>query len=198
MEVNYKIKKYNHLIVSPHYTRNVLYNLIEAEIENHKNGLPSGIRIKLNNMSDYPMIDKLYEASQAGVSVKIIARGICCLIPGVEGLSENIEVISIVDKFLEHPRVFIFENQGDAKVYISSADFMTRNLDRRVEIGCPIYDPEIKQEIVDTFAISWQDNVKARIISATQDNAYRECQGEPALRSQFEMYSYYQKKFNQV
>ncbi|MDC7997744.1 polyphosphate kinase 1 [Gilvibacter sediminis] len=198
LEVNYKIKKYNHLIVSPHYTRNVLYNLIEAEIENHKKGLPSGIQIKLNNMSDYPMIDKLYEASQAGVSIKIIARGICCLIPGVEGLSENIEVISIVDKFLEHPRVFIFENQGDPKVYISSADFMTRNLDRRVEIGCPIYDPDIKQEIIDTFDISWKDNVKARVISAAQDNAYREREEEPALRSQFEMYTYYQKKLNQV
>lgn len=194
LEVNYKIKKYNHLMVSPHYTRNVLYNLIEDEIENHRNGLPSGIKIKLNNLSDYPMIDKLYEASQAGVPIKLIARGICCLIPGIVGVSENIEVISIVDKFLEHPRVFIFENQGDPKIYISSADFMTRNLDRRVEIGCPIYDPEIKQEIMDTFDISWRDNVKARVISEKQDNAYRKRNGENPIRSQFEMYSYYQQK----
>ena len=197
LEVNYAIKKYNHLIVSPHYTRNVLYNLIDGEIKNHKEGLPSGIKIKLNNMSDYPIIDKLYEASQAGVPIKIIARGICCLIPGVEGLSENIEIISIVDKFLEHPRLFIFENAGDQKIYISSADFMTRNLDRRVEIGCPIYDPDIKQEIVDTFEISWKDNVKARIISAQQDNAYRKNNGAPAFRSQFEMYTYYQNKLAQ-
>ena len=119
------------------------------------------------------------------------------MIPGVEGLSENIEAISIVDKFLEHPRVFIFENQGDHKIYISSADFMTRNLDRRVEIGCPIYDPEIKQEIMDTFDISWRDNVKARILSAAQDNAYRKSNGDPAFRSQFEMYTYYQNKLSQ-
>ena len=197
LEVNYKIKQYNHLMVSPHYTRNALYNLIDAEIENRKNGLPSGIKIKLNNLSDYPMIDKLYEASQAGVPIQLIARGICCLIPGVEGLSENIEAISIVDKFLEHPRVFIFENQGDHKIYISSADFMTRNLDRRVEIGCPIYDPEIKQEIMDTFDISWRDNIKARILSAAQDNAYRKSNGDPAFRSQFEMYTYYQNKLSQ-
>ena len=140
------------------------------------------------------MIDKLYEASQAGVPIKLIARGICCLIPGIVGVSENIEVISIVDKFLEHPRVFIFENQGDPKIYISSADFMTRNLDRRVEIGCPIYDPDIKQEIMDTFDISWRDNVKARVISEKQDNAYRKRNGETPIRSQFEMYSYYQQK----
>ncbi|MGA8855343.1 MAG: polyphosphate kinase 1, partial [Christiangramia sp.] len=147
-ETNYKVNKYKHLIVSPHYTRNAIYNLIQTEIDNAKNGKPAGIRLKLNSLSDNGVIDKLYNASKAGVKIKLLIRGICCLIPGVEGLSENIEAISIVDKFLEHPRVFIFENNNDPKVYISSADFMTRNLDQRVEISCPIYDEDIKKELI--------------------------------------------------
>ncbi len=194
-QVNYQIKKYRHLIVSPHYTRNALYSLIDNEIENHKKGLSSEILLKLNSLSDFKMIDRLYEASRAGVQIRLIVRGICCLIPGVEGMSENIEVISIVDKFLEHPRLFIFDNAGDTKVYISSADFMGRNLDNRVEISCPIYDNDIKQELIDTFEISWADNVKARIISANQDNAYRNGSG-PRIRSQFELYDYYKNKLD--
>ena len=192
-EVNYRIKKYNHLIVSPHYTRNALYHLIDTEIENHINGLPSGIKLKLNSLSDFKMIDKLYDASRAGVPVQLIVRGICCLIPGVDGMSENIEVISIVDKFLEHPRLYIFENAGTPKYYISSADLMGRNLDNRVEIACPIYDKEIQQELLDTFVISWNDNIKARVISEKQDNAYRKNDSEP-VRSQFKLYEYYQEK----
>ena len=170
-----------------------LRQIIDTEIENHRNGLPSGIRIKMNSLSDFKMIDRLYAASRAGVQIKLIVRGICCLVPGVEGMSENIEVISIVDKFLEHPRMYIFDNGGDPKYYISSADFMGRNLDNRVEISCPIYDPDIKQELDDTFSISWQDNVKARIISEAGDNAYRR-NDAPALRSQLKLYEYYQQK----
>ncbi|RLD28471.1 MAG: polyphosphate kinase 1, partial [Bacteroidetes bacterium] len=193
LEVNYRIKKYNHLLVSPHYMRNALYHLIEIEIENHKNGLPSGIRLKMNSLSDFRMIDKLYDASRAGVKVQLIVRGICCLIPGVKGMSENIEVISIVDKFLEHPRLFIFESAGDPKFYISSADLMRRNLDLRVEIACPIYDEGIKEQLTDTFNISWSDNVKARIISDKSDNVYRS-NNNSKIRSQFKMYEYYQEK----
>ncbi|GAB5399412.1 MAG: polyphosphate kinase 1 [Aureisphaera sp.] len=192
-EVNYRIKKYNHLMVSPHYTRNTLYHLIDTEVENHEKGLPSGIKLKVNSLSDFKMIDKLYNASRAGVKIQLIVRGICCLIPGVEGMSENIEVISIIDKFLEHPRLYIFENAGDPKYYISSADLMSRNLDNRVEIACPIYNTEIQQELLDTFAINWNDNVKARIISDKQDNAYRKNDLEP-VRSQFKLYEYYQEK----
>lgn len=192
-EVNYRIKKYRHLLVSPHYTRNALYHYIDDEIKNHEKGLPSGIRMKMNSLSDFKMIDKLYDASRAGVKIQLIVRGICCLIPGVEGMSENIEVISIVDKFLEHPRLFIFENAGAPKFYISSADLMARNLDNRVEIGCPIYDEDIKQELVDTFNICWSDNVKARVISEKQDNAYRKTDG-PQVRSQFQLYDYYLQK----
>ncbi|MCW5520789.1 polyphosphate kinase 1 [Aureitalea sp. L0-47] len=194
-EVNYLIKKYRHLIVSPHYTRNAINNLIETEIKNHKAGLPSGIKLKLNSLSDFKMIDKLYDASRAGVKVKLIVRGLCCLIPGVEGMSENIEVISIVDKFLEHPRLFIFENAGDPKYFISSADLMQRNLDHRVELTCPIYDEDIKQELNDTFEISWNDNVKARIIARDSDNEYRR-NNEPSVRSQFRLYEYYLEKLN--
>ena len=192
-EVNYKIKKYNHLIVSPHYTRNAIYSLIEAEILNNIKGKKSGIRLKLNSLSDYRMIDRLYAASRAGVKVQLIIRGICCLIPGVKGMSENIEVISIVDKFLEHPRLYIFENDGNQKMYISSADFMGRNLDNRVEISCPIYDEAIKQEINDTFNICWSDNVKARMINDKQDNAYRK-NDNVKVRSQFATYEYYKNK----
>ena len=192
-EVNYLVRQYRHLIVSPHYTRNAIYHLIETEIKNKKAGLPSGIKLKLNSLSDFKMIDKLYEASRAGVKIKMIVRGICCLIPGVKGMSENIEAISIVGKLLEHPRMFIFENGGNTKVYISSADFMGRNLDNRVEITCPIYDSDIKKELLENFEIGWRDNVKARLISDKNDNAYRK-NNKPPVRSQFKMYDYHLNK----
>ncbi len=192
-ETTYKIYKYKHLIVSPHYTTNAFVKLIDREIANAREGHEAFIRIKMNSFTSYKMVDKLYEASQAGVKIQLIIRGVCCLIPGVEGMSENIEAISIVDKFLEHPRIFIFGNQGDPLVYISSADWMTRNLDNRVEVGCPIYDEDIKHELIDTFEISWRDNVKARIFDGEQDNKYRR-NDLPKLRSQFAMYDYYLKK----
>lgn len=192
-EVNYKINRYKHLIVSPHYTRTSLLKLITTEIENAQAGKKSGIKLKLNSLSDYQMIDKLYEASRAGVKMQLIVRGICCLIPGIQGMSENIEVISIVDKYLEHPRVLIFENDGSNKIFISSADWMTRNLDTRVEITCPIYDFNIQKELLETFDICWRDNVKARVLSIDQDNAYRQIK-KPAVRSQFVLYDYYLDK----
>ncbi len=194
-ETTYKIYKYKHLIVSPHYTTNAFIKLIDREIENANAGKEAYIRIKMNSFTSYRMVDKLYEASAAGVKIQLIVRGINCLIPGVEGMSENIEAISIVDKFLEHPRLFIFANDGDPSVYISSADWMTRNLDNRVEVGCPIYDEEIKRELIDTFEISWKDNVKARIFNEEQNNSYRRNE-LPKLRSQFAMYDYYLAKLN--
>lgn len=196
LEVTYQVKKYNHLIVSPHYTRNAIYKLIDQEIKNKKAGLPSGIRLKMNSLADFKMIDKLYEASRAGVKIKLIVRGICCLIPGVEGMSENIEAISIVGKFLEHSRLYIFENGGDPKVYISSADFMTRNLDHRVEVSCPIYDPDIKNELLENFEIGWQDNVKARIFNIENKNEYRK-NDLPPVKSQYKMYNYYLDKLQE-
>ncbi len=192
-ETNYNIQKYKHLIVSPHYTKKILKQLIDEEIKNAKAGKEAYIKLKMNNITSYKMIDKLYEASRAGVKIQMIVRGICCLVPGIEGMSENIEVISIVDKFLEHPRLFIFGNNGNPKVYISSADWMTRNISFRVEVGCPIYDETIKQELIDTFEISWTDNVKARVIDQAQDNHYRP-HTLPAQRSQVALYEYYQQK----
>jgi polyphosphate kinase len=192
-EVPYKIYKYKHLIVSPHYTKNVFNKLIDNEIANVLVGKEASIKIKMNSFTSYKMVDRLYEASRAGVKVQLIIRGICCLIPGVEGMSENIEAISVVDKFLEHPRLFIFSNDGNPKAYISSADWMTRNLDYRVEVGCPIYDEDVKKELIETFEISWNDNVKSRIFSEKQDNAYRKTKGEE-IRSQFALYDYYKNK----
>ncbi|HSJ11618.1 MAG TPA: polyphosphate kinase 1 [Gillisia sp.] len=196
-EINYKVSRYKHLLVSPHYTRTALIKLITTEIENAQKGKKAGIKLKINSLSDFTLIDKLYEASRAGVKIKLIVRGICSLIPGVPGQSENIEAISILDKFLEHPRVYIFENEGDPKIYISSADWMTRNMDYRVEVSCPIYDERIKNEILETFNISWEDNVKARVHSLNQDNAYRR-NDKPPLRSQFALYEYYQKKLEKI
>lgn len=195
-ETTYKIHKYKHLIVSPHYTKNVFKKLIDKEIQNAKAGKEAYIKIKMNSFTSYKMVDKLYAASRAGVKIQLVIRGICCLIPGVKGMSENIEAISVVDKFLEHPRVFIFGNEGDPKVYISSADWMTRNLDYRVEVGVPIYDKEVRQEILDTFEISWQDNVKARVFSEKHDNAYRKNKNTK-IRSQFTTYEYYQNKLDE-
>jgi len=192
-EINYKINRYKHLLVSPHYTRSALVKFIDKEIKNSSLGLPGRIRLKLNSLSDYDMIDQLYTASRAGVKIDLIVRGICCLIPGIKGMSENIRVISVVDKFLEHPRLYIFENGGDPKVYISSADWMTRNLDRRVEISCPIYDKDIKLELMDTFDICWNDNVKARKLSEHQNNEYVK-NDSPKVRSQVATYEYYVKK----
>jgi polyphosphate kinase len=180
-------------VVSPHYTKSVFKRLIDKEIVNAKAGKEAYIKIKMNSFTSYSMVDKLYEASNAGVKIQLIIRGICCLIPGIKGMSENIEAISIVDKFLEHPRVFIFCNDGDPSVFISSADWMTRNLDNRVEVGCPIYDEDIRKELIDTFKISWQDNVKARVFNGKQNNIYRK-NDKAKVRSQFAMYDYYLAK----
>jgi len=198
-DVNYRIHRYKHLIVSPHYTRSKFYKLIDREINNAKVGRPAYINLKMNSLSDYPMIDKLYEASNAGVKIKLQVRGICSLIPGVKGMSENIEAVSIVDYFLEHTRSYIFCNDDDPDVYISSADFMTRNLDGRVEVTCPIYDPEIKKQIIDTFNVGWRGNVKARYHSEKFENIYRKrLEGEPVFRAQHETYNYYRDRLEVI
>ncbi len=189
-KVNYKINTYKHIILSPHYTKTKLFALIDTEIENAKNGKTAYIKLKMNSISSYNMVDKLYEASRAGVKIQMIVRGLCCLVPGIKGMSENIEVISIIDKFLEHTRVYIFANNNDPKIYISSADWMTRNIINRVEVSCPIYDEDIKKELQDLYEICWSDNVKARIINETQDNAYLR-NDKPKVRSQFDTYNYY-------
>jgi polyphosphate kinase len=197
-DVNYRVHRYKHLIVSPHYTRSRFNKLIDREILNALSGRVAYIKLKMNSISDFKMTDKLYEASKAGVKVQLIIRGICCLIPGVKGLSENIEAISIVDNYLEHSRIYIFGNAGEPEVYISSADFMTRNLDARVEVTCPIYDKDIKKELIETFEIGWKANVKARIHSAELQNIYRNRGDEKPFRAQLEMYNYYQNKLDVI
>jgi polyphosphate kinase len=195
-EVNYRLHRYKHIIVSPHYTRSKFYKLISREIQNAKLGRTAYIKLKMNSLSDHKMIDKLYEASNHGVKIQLQIRGICCLIPGIKGMSENIEAISIVDNFLEHSRVYIFGNNGNPEVYISSADFMTRNIDERVEVTCPIYDYDIKKELIDTFDIGWKGNVKARIHSENFDNKYRVRGNNSVFRAQLETYNYYLDKNN--
>lgn len=196
-DVNYRIHRYKHLIVSPHYTRSKFYKLIDREINNAIAGRPAYMNLKMNSLSDTAMIDKLYEASNAGVKIKLQVRGICSLIPGVKGMSENIEAISIVDYLLEHTRCYIFCNNDDPEVYISSADFMTRNLDGRVEVTCPIYDADIKKQIIDTFNVGWKGNVKARYHSDKFDNKYRiRKEGESVFRAQFETYNYYRDRLD--
>ena len=191
IEVSYKLKTFKHLIVSPHNTFNSINRLIDNEILQHNQGKKSGIKLKINNITDYRMIDKLYHASQQGVKIQMIVRGVCCLIPGVKGLSENIEVISIIDRFLEHPRVMIFENDTNPNVYISSADLMTRNMSERVEVGCPIYDLDIKKQIIDTFTIAWSDNVKARFINKEIKQNTIKKRDDSSVRSQRETYNYF-------
>jgi polyphosphate kinase len=197
-DINYRLHRYKHLIVSPHYSRSRFYKLIDREIHNAQAGRPAYINLKMNSLSDFEMIDKLYDASNAGVKMKLQIRGICSLIPGVKGMSENIEAISIVDNFLEHSRVFIFCNDNNPDVFISSADFMTRNLDGRVEVTCPIYQEDIKKQLIDSFEVGWKGNVKARYHSEKLDNKYRiRKENEPVFRAQLETYNYYKNEIEE-
>ncbi|MGB0811683.1 MAG: polyphosphate kinase 1 [Flavobacteriaceae bacterium] len=193
LEASYRVNKYKHLVVSPHSTSSFFTSLIEQEIDHVKNGKTGLIKLKMNSLTNYNIIETLYDASRAGVHIQLIVRGVCCLIPGIKGMSENIEVISVVDKFLEHTRMMIFENDGDPLVYISSADWMTRNLDNRVEVSCPIYDPDIKQDLLDTFAITWDDTVKARLLNGKKPNTYKKSSSEQR-RTQIDMYNHYKNK----
>ena len=190
LEVNYEFKRYKHLIVSPHYTYQRLVELIDNEIKNKVLGKKSRIRLKLNSITNYKIISKLYEASNAGVKIEMIVRGVCCLIPGIKNMSENIKVISVVDKYLEHPRIYIFENSGQPKIYISSADWMTRNFENRIEVSCPIYDTNLQNQILDTFNISWLDNVKSRLVNDFKEKNMTK-KNIINRRSQFETYEYF-------
>jgi polyphosphate kinase len=197
-DINYRLHRYKHLIVSPHYTRSRFYRLIDKEIMYAKLGKPAYIKLKMNSLSDIKMIDKLYEASRAGVKIQLLIRGICSLIPGIKDMSENIEAISIVDNYLEHSRVYIFCNDNNPEVFISSADFMTRNLDGRVEVSCPIYDIDVKKELIDSFDVGWKGNVKARLHSEKLENKYRVRGNDPVFRAQLETYNYYRDKLEVI
>jgi len=185
---------FKHLLVGQFNLRSRLIEAIEREIDNKKAGKTAKILLKMNSLQDPEMIGKLYEASRAGVEIRLIIRGICCLIPGVKGWSENIKVISIVDRFLEHARVFIFHNNGEEAMYLSSADWMTRNLSYRIETVFPIYNELLRQEIRDVMRIQWADNVKARIIDKDDKNKFQFSNEDMAIRSQYELYYYYKRK----
>ncbi|WP_370574317.1 polyphosphate kinase 1 [Methanomethylovorans sp.] len=194
-EHTYKHISYDHLIVAPHYMRNKIYRLINIEIRNARAGKKAYMYLKMNNLVDRRMIEKLYDASQAGVKIRMVIRGICSLVPGIKGLSENIAITSIVDKYLEHSRVFIFCNGGDEKYFISSADWMVRNLDRRVEVAVPIYDISIQKELKQFMETQFADNTKARIINKEQNNKYvKRNLSSDIRRSQDELYTFFNDK----
>jgi len=193
IESPYKHQKYKHLLVSPNSNREGFYALIDREIEFAKAGLEAKFWVKINSISDHGMIEKLYEASQAGVKIRLIVRGINCLKLDDPELSANIEAISIVDRFLEHTRAFCFHNNGKPEYFISSADWMTRNLNRRVEVTAPIYDSKIQRQLRDHFEILWKDNTKARIFDANQSNVYRMLPG-PKIRAQLDLHEYVKKQ----
>ncbi|WEA02056.1 polyphosphate kinase 1 [Mucilaginibacter sp. SJ] len=182
------------LIVSPIDSRPAIYRLIDNEIKNAKAGKQAYMILKMNSLADEDMINKLYQASNAGVKIKMIIRGMCCLIAGVKGYSENIEVISIVDKYLEHARVHIYCNGGKELIYLTSADFMTRNIDNRVEVGFPIYDEKLQQEIRDIIDIQLEDNTKAREINSQNTNKYHKTNSPESHRAQIEIYNYLKNK----
>jgi polyphosphate kinase len=187
-------KGFKNLIVSPLESRNKIYNLINKEISFAKQGKPAYLIFKVNSLADEGIVAKLYQASNAGVKIKLIVRGICCLIPGEKGFSENITVISIVDKFLEHARVFIFGNDGKETMYLSSADLMSRNFEHRVEVGFPVLDDEVKQEIRDIIEFQLQDNVKARDITKLNNNKYHKNRIGNKIRAQVQTYNYLKNK----
>ena len=187
-------KGFKHLIVSPLETRNKLYALIDREIKIAKSGKPAYLIFKVNSLADEGTVEKLYEASNAGVIIKLIVRGICCLVPGVKGYSENITVISIIDRYLEHARVFIYGNSGKEEMYLSSADLMSRNFEHRVEVGFPVLDAEVRQEIRDIIEFQLQDNVKARDITKTNTNKYHKNRLAAKVRAQVQTYNYLKNK----
>ena len=183
-------QNFEHLLVGQFNLRTDLEALIDYEIEQAKAGKTANIILKMNSLQDQAMVKKLYLASQAGVKIKLIIRGICSLVPGLKGISDNIKAISIVDRFLEHARVFIFHHSGEEKTYLSSADWMVRNLSHRVETAFPIYDEGIRQEIRDIINIQLADNVKARILDKNLENEYKRDGSDLAIRSQMETYYY--------
>jgi polyphosphate kinase len=196
MEASLKPYRYEKLIVSPFSMRNFFIKMLSREIRNAKEGKEAWVIIKLNSLVDEAIVKKLYRASQAGVKISLIIRGICVLKPGVEGLSENIHGISIVDRFLEHARVIVFANGGKHQVYITSADWMVRNFDNRVEVACPVENRELKEELMEMLRIELADNVKARYIGGDEANLYVKKNGKK-IRSQSEFYNFLKSRLEE-
>ena len=196
---NYERPVFRHLIVSPYGTRRRFSRLIDREMTLALMGKEGRITLKLNNLVDAEMIEKLYEASQAGVRITLLIRGICSLIPGVPGMSENIEVRSIVGRYLEHVRLLVFGNDGKPEMYISSADWMTRNLDRRVEVSVPVRDPLLQSELAQYLDMQLRDTEKARIIDASMDNRpVKTRKGTQPVDAQQAAYAWYRDRADRI
>ncbi|MEL6390181.1 MAG: polyphosphate kinase 1, partial [Bacteroidota bacterium] len=187
---------FQHMGVGLFNLNSKLEDLIDREVANVRAGGEGYMILKMNSLQDPKMIKKLYAASQAGVKIDLIVRGICSLVPGVAGISDNISGISIVDRYLEHARVFVFHNNGDPQYYISSADWMYRNLNKRIEILVPIYQTDIKEHLRALLQLQLDDNVKARSLDHEQVNQYTGDKHKVLNRSQMETYLYIKRKEN--
>lgn len=193
-ENRFEVNKYKHLMVAPINMRQRLKQLINREIKFAREKKPAAIFIKVNNLVDREIVKKLYDASSAGVQIRLIVRGPCSLVPGVEGLSENIQAISILDRFLEHPRIFAFHNNGKEEIFMGSADIMERNLDHRIEVVVQILDKDIRKMLRDILELQWRENQKARTLTHGHLNEYiPQRTGEKAVRSQMDLYDYFEK-----
>jgi polyphosphate kinase len=181
------------LLLAPNQMRTKLYDLIDREIENKKLGKPSYMIAKMNGLQDEGMIEKIYEASSQGVKVDLLIRSICCVKPGVKFFGENIRAVSIVDRFLEHTRVYIFCNNGKPLVYLSSADWMSRNLKRRIEVAFPVENLRLKREVLKMIELQLNDNTNARILDEEQTNKYKKA-GAKKVNAQSDFYAYLKRK----
>ncbi|MGP7975402.1 polyphosphate kinase 1, partial [Proteus mirabilis] len=190
IENPYRPVTFEHLMVSPQNSRILLNQLITNEIHNAQAGHSAGITLKVNNLVDEELVNRLYDASQAGVKIRLLVRGMCSLVPNQPDFSENIQVTSIVDRFLEHDRVYVFTNKGDEKIFLSSADWMTRNLDYRIEVAVPLLDPQLKQRILDILEIQFNDTVKARYLDKDLTNSYVPRGNKRKIRAQLAVYEY--------
>lgn len=191
IERPYSPVRFRNLLVSPNEMKKKFVALINEEIKNKRAGKPAYIKIKINHITDPVMVEKLYEASQAGVDVDLVVRGNCSLMTGIHGVSDHIRIHGIIDRYLEHSRIFVFAAGGDEKVFLGSADWMPRNLDHRIEVITPVYDPVIKGEMKRIVEYGLLDNVQGRIVDGTGENRFWEASGESDFRSQEALYKYY-------
>jgi len=193
-ESKFIMPTFENLIVAPFNIREFFMDMLDKEIQNAAEGKEAWAILKMNSISDKKIARKLYEAGKVGVDIKMIVRGICIFDPGDPEIYNEVEAFSIVDKYLEHSRVFIFCNGGDHKYFIASADWMPRNFDHRVEVACPILDDGIKQELWDMIQIQLKDNTQARFLRRSDMNQYRKTEDQTAHRAQFEIYDYFKAK----
>lgn len=191
IERPYSPIKFKELLVSPNEMKKKFVALINNEIKNKKAGKPAYIQIKINHITDPVMVNKLYEASQAGVDVDLVIRGNCSLVTGIPGVSDHIKIHGIIDRFLEHSRIFVFAAGGKEKIFLGSADWMPRNLDHRIEVITPVYDPAIKEEMKRIVEYGLKDTLQGRIVNGNGENEFWTSEGKQPFRSQEALYNYY-------